>query len=293
MLRHCSVPRGMTSWRAHPQRCWASAGTTSITEALNQLEFHTHHFCAPMVKLERRPSATAPSAAMRDGAAAQAGYTPRLVQRYSDAFDGQTDLAPVLVLEQLLHVYPTAKFVYTTRPVEEWASAMVRFVGEEPRRSLFRWHPTPSTFYSAAYGADWASYTCTEWAKAYKRHDMRVRQLFTGEKAAKLLELDITQMAKDGHDSEIWAKLCSFIGVPNPSQQRRRFPHRLVFYYSAVDQPLRSLRFQCPPWSRRAHSCLVPYVAASRRQVRHAAARMAAATWLLVSELTLAHQKAD
>jgi hypothetical protein len=239
----------------------AVAGTTSISEALNQLGVYTHHFCAPMVKLERRSSAVESNAVIRDGAAAQSGYMPRLVLKYSDRFDGQTDLAPVLVLEQLLQAYPTAKFVYTRRPMAEWAKAMVRFVGEEPRRSLFKWHPTPSRFYAATYGENWAEYSPAEWSEAYTRHERRVRKMFEGARAAQLLELDITQMAKEGLDSEIWAKLCAFIGAPQPQQQVHgaasspQFPHRLVFTYSAVDQPL--------------------------RQVQHAAARLAATTWLI------------
>ena len=57
-------------------------GTTSITAALNQIGWRSHHFCAPMVELDD-------------------ALCPTVDRRFSDAFDGQTDLAAAVAFEEL------------------------------------------------------------------------------------------------------------------------------------------------------------------------------------------------
>ena len=79
-------------------------GTTSITEALNQLGLHVHHFCGPLVS--------------------NVQTTPTVNQTYSDAFDGHTDIATILVMDELVQMYPNARFIHTLRPKEEWCNAM-------------------------------------------------------------------------------------------------------------------------------------------------------------------------
>ena len=77
-----------------------------------------------------------------------------------------------------------------------------------------RYHPTPSSFYSAAYGDGWIDYGVTEWKDAYRRHDASVRRVFcdlpqhspSRVRAAavnslsneRLLEIDVTTMGKQG-----------------------------------------------------------------------------------------------
>ena len=95
---------------------------------------------------------------------------------YADGLDGHTDLAPALVVEQLMAAYPDARFILTARPAGEWARAMVRFVGEEPRRTLFKTHPTPFHFYNATYGPGWHRFEAGEWEAIYARHEARVRR---------------------------------------------------------------------------------------------------------------------
>eukprot|EP00939_MAST-03C_sp_MAST-3C-sp1_P000192 g192.t1 len=218
-------------------------GTTSMTAALNALGFETHHFCGPLVSLDRE-------------------CVPHLRSEYAAGLDAHTDLAPALVVDQLVETYAggdvDAYFVYTTRPRTEWAQAMLRFVGEEPRRSLFRWHPTPFRFYTATYGRNWDTYGEREWVDAYDRHDKRVREILErlkgGDRRRKnihFMELSISTMGKEGRSDEIWRQLCAFLEVPLPSSENEgplpAFPHRFVFQYSFWDQPLRQFGYM---WKR-------------------------------------------
>ena len=79
-------------------------GTTSITEALNQLGLRVHHFLPHLVK--------------------NVQTKPTVNQKYSDAFDGHTDIATILVMDELAQLYPNARFIHTLRPKEEWCNAM-------------------------------------------------------------------------------------------------------------------------------------------------------------------------
>ena len=163
----------------------------------------------------RKTGGPASRAEQGDAAAAQDGYHPVLCKAYADELDGHTDLAPALVIEQLM-AYPDARFVYTTRPVPEWSRAMIAFTQEEPRKSLFQTHPTPFHFYNATYGKGWGSFREEDWARCYARHDQRVRRLFRHDRG-RLLEISITAMGKAGQSDEIWRRLCGFLEVPLPS----------------------------------------------------------------------------
>ena len=65
---------------------------------------------------------------------------------------------------------------------------MVRFACTEPRRTLFRCHPTPNAVYSAAYGPRWWEMSEAEYIAAYERHDARVRGFFQRGRGRQHLE---------------------------------------------------------------------------------------------------------
>ena len=66
------------------------------------------------------------------------GGNHKILRSYIDHFDGHTDIAPTIVAEQLAEKYPEALFIHTTRPRDEWAHALVRFVSEQPRKCLLQ-----------------------------------------------------------------------------------------------------------------------------------------------------------
>ena len=80
-------------------------GTTSITEALNMLGFNVHHFCSQLVQNIN-------------------SNIHKVNQNYSDRLDGHTDIATILVMEELASIYPNARFIHTIRPKNEWCQAM-------------------------------------------------------------------------------------------------------------------------------------------------------------------------
>ena len=217
-------------------------GTTSITEALNILGLRVHHFCAPLVSN------------------ISTGH-PTVNRAYSDAFDGHTDIATILVMEELSELYPNCKFIHTVRKKEEWSRAMVRFVSEEPRRTLFKTHPTPKKFYDAAYGpGPWWEYGLKEWNEVWEQHQTRIWRLQQRlqqqkNKDERFLEIDLTNLGKQGKHEEMWTTISAFLNNGTEADSEREavvdrllstntsFPHRYVFQYSAVDQPLRQMKY--------------------------------------------------
>ena len=200
-------------------------GTTSITEALNMLGIRTHHFCGPLVKL-----------------ASGYGGRHKIVEAYVDNLDGHTDISPTIVAEELAEKYPEARFIYTTRPRDEWAHALVRFVSEEPRKTLFKNHPTPFNFYNAAYGEGWSSYDAVEWQHIHDAHEKRMQNLRKQVGTKRFLKIDITALGKKGKDTTLWNILGDFLDV-DVSNAPKKFPHRYVFQYSAIDQPKRQINY--------------------------------------------------
>ena len=115
---------------------------------------------------------------------------------------GHTDIAPTIVAEQLAEKYPEALFIHTTRPRDEWAHALVRFVSEQPRKCLFTTHPTPRKFYDAAYGDGWSSYTVDNWKSIHNDHENRMQSLRDKVGGHRFLKIDITSLGKRGEDKK-------------------------------------------------------------------------------------------
>ena len=202
-------------------------GTTSITEALNQMGLQVHHFCGKLV---------------RDVTTGK----PTVVKKYAAAFDGHTDIATVLVMEELKTLYPDCRFIHTIRDKNEWSEAMIKFVSVEPRKTLFRYHPTPRTFYDAAYGPnEWWTHTMQDWRDIHTAHYKRVKALKLN--SDRLLAINICQLGKSGNrNKEMWNTIGHFLNVNDTIMSnviKKKFPHRYVFTYSACDQPIRQINY--------------------------------------------------
>jgi hypothetical protein len=57
---------------------------------------------------------------------------------------------------------------------------------------------------------------CSSWEEAYYKHEKRVKKFFDEKKSDEYIEMDIC-------GGEGWDKLCSFMGVKQPTEN---FPHR-------------------------------------------------------------------
>ena len=122
--------------------------------------------------------------------------------------------------------------------------ARVRFVAEEPRKTLFKYHPTPRTFYDAAYGEHWWEHSIEQWGEIWENHQTKVQSLKKYCKKQNLLEIDLVSMGKQGLHDNMWGALTSFLKLDAKCPvDGTKFPHRFVFRYSAVDQPKRQLGY--------------------------------------------------
>jgi hypothetical protein len=187
---------------------------------LNLLGWRTHHFHPGLCSIS---SAQCPRPAAS------------LSKQASDSFDGHTDIAPSLVFRQLAAAYPTAKFVFTTRDKTQWAKAMQRFAQREPHKSLFRLHPVASKCFSAMYSSQWHRLTEAELANEYEKHEREVEHFFSDQQH-RFLRLDVTRGGP-----HLWRRLGQFLGAGEEALARvgnSPFPHKYVFTFSAVDQPL-------------------------------------------------------
>ena len=60
----------------------------------------------------------------------------------------------------------------------------------------------------------------------------------------RFLKIDITSHGKNGEDKKMWKVLGNFLDVDVSNVvETRKFPHRYVFEYSAIDQPKRQIRY--------------------------------------------------
>ena len=146
----------------------------------------------------------------------------------------------MVIAISLLHTAHTQTHTLTLTP----STSRVRFVSEEPRKTLFKYHPTPRTFYDAAYGEHWWEHSVEQWAKIYDQHHTKIQSLKKYCKKENLLEIDLTIMGKQGLHDSMWGELTSFLKLNAKRPPKgTAFPHRFVFRYSAVDQPKRQLGY--------------------------------------------------
>jgi tetratricopeptide (TPR) repeat protein len=175
------------------------AGTTPLALALTTLGYAAVHFLNPLTN-------------------------EMISEAEFDLFDAATDTPVCISFEKLYYLYPLSKFIYTTRPFEHWKAALCEYLER-------RWGTSDFVTFrkilmrrdSFHFGAPWSAmllslyFNHADYEDAYCAYDRRVRNFFRN-KSDRFLVFDV--FANDG-----WAKLCSFLGRPIPSQP---FPEPLL-----------------------------------------------------------------
>ena len=171
----------------------SKTGTVSLTKALQTLGYLTAHYVNQFSRT-------------------------LLLDEDAFIFDALLDAPIDMQFESLYHMFPNAKFIYTTRPLEPWVKSFTRFAQHVFGASDF---PTtreratnPSTL---SYRPDLARVMCSMYLNyespeaAYGAYTERVRTFFNDKPKSKLLEFDIFA----GHG---WNELCDFLKRPIPEQ---------------------------------------------------------------------------
>jgi hypothetical protein len=134
--------------------------------------------------------------------------------RYDLSIFERTDLlvdevAPVL-FEQIDAAMPDLKFIYTYRDEDSWIGSMAKLehMKVPPRTGSFRYYSWLAMFGVVVFHEG-------RMRQVWREHDARIRRYFSGDRADRLLILDIR--AGDG-----FAALCPFLGLP---AMEMPFPH--------------------------------------------------------------------
>lgn len=192
-------------------------GTTSLCVALHQMGYEVYHMPFKLLRWPRPASAA-----------------PRVDRHWADAFDAQADTPVALAYRELADLYPTARFILTTRDTEGWSASMASFYGRYA--TIFRYAPFVPVrrILAAAYGEDWATKSPREYAGVYERHVAEVRTFFAqAGRSEQLLELAIL-------DGDGWPQLANYLEVPAP--EKAPFPRVDVFDLTWNRQPWWQLR---------------------------------------------------
>lgn len=134
-------------------------------------------------------------------------------------FDAFSDTGITARFEELSAMYPAARFVWTTRPVDDWGRSVRDHYGrqlgvQQPGELL---HPPVADSFRGLKGRIEASVYGhhATWEEAYAAHARRVEHFFADKAPDRLLRTSLT-----GGDG--WAPLCRFLDRPIPD---RPFPH--------------------------------------------------------------------
>jgi len=143
------------------------------------------------------------------------------ILRLEDAYfcDAMTDINAAFAFEALARMFPKAKFIYTTRPLDDWEKSIALHYGAPtPDHLKQRMRRTPVTdgpvagplkhalLYQAIHHALYTGHA--SWEDAYAAHEKAVKSFFG--KSPRLMEFDIFER-KHG-----WKELCSFLKKPLP-----------------------------------------------------------------------------
>ncbi len=187
-------------------------GTTSLCVALHEMGYEVYHMPFKLLRWPR-----------------SASTAPRVDRRWADAFDAQADTPVALAYRELADLYPTARFILTTRESTSWGASMASFYGRYA--TIFRGAPFVPVrqILAAAYGSDWATKSPQEYAEIYERHVAEVRAFFAGTgQSHRLMELAIL-------DGEGWTELTNHLGGTAP--RGADFPRVDVFDLTWNQQP--------------------------------------------------------
>lgn len=165
-------------------------GTSSVAEALGRLGYRVTN-----VNLDAN-------------ARLEAGPDDARAAILAAVFEGLTnhdviqDSPGPFVYEELDRAYPGAKFIFTTRPFDDWIASYAKFFPDE-NNALRRW----------MYGVDRLSGNEARYRAVYEAQTTAIRAYFA-DRSDDFLEMDLS--AGDG-----WYELVSFLG----RDRLPRFPH--------------------------------------------------------------------
>ncbi|MCS3863256.1 hypothetical protein GGP86_003052 [Salinibacter ruber] len=146
------------------------------------------------------------------------------------ALDAAVDTPVSVRFESLYHTFENAKFIYTTREIENWINSVKEFFGvDKPNKLRKYWRSEKYWSGSRRVKTGWEEENAIEyrtiqeslycrfetWEDSYHQFDSRVKSFFEDKPASKILEMNIPK--GDG-----WERLCSFLGKKRPKID---FPH--------------------------------------------------------------------
>jgi tetratricopeptide (TPR) repeat protein len=133
-------------------------------------------------------------------------------------FDAFTDTPVCMRFEEYFYMFPNAKFIYTTRPVQSWQESISqhwrrhRGLGEFDELKTAMAQPDRFHYGVALRDIEQSLYfNYGGFPEAYHAHDLRVRRFFRDKARDRFLGFDV--FAGDG-----WPELCAFLGAPTPDQ---------------------------------------------------------------------------
>lgn len=164
-------------------------GTTSLTEALNQLGILTEHYVRDRVTQQELLS----------------GSPLTMLEQYQGLVDG---IAPFY--QQLDRAHPESKFILTVREKQSWLQSMERLMSTVVDN--WSWLDREAvqfsqTLYQLNYGS--LQFDAQRHWQGYEQHQQAVRSYFR-ERPEDLLVINIC-------GGEGWEKLCPFLELPIPS----------------------------------------------------------------------------
>lgn len=205
-------------------------GTSSITVAFHALGFRAYHALPRLLRWDRA-----------------SGDLLGLDKAWGDAYDGQTDVHPCLVFQELAEAYPgnQSVFILNRRDPKKWAKSMVKFAREigptfQAMQDLYDMNlplvgvRPVNRLFKEIYGKDWREYNEEAWEQVYRDYESRVREYFQGD--PRFHEIDITAGAS-------WEELATILGVEKPSHLKGNIPKVDYMDLSATTQVIWQLEY--------------------------------------------------
>jgi Sulfotransferase domain len=170
----------------------SKTGTTTLAAALTTLGLNTLHWTNPL--------------------------TNELISEADlHLFDAFTDLPFCTSFERYFHMFPNAKFIYTTRPIESWLDSFTRksrqilnISGFDQIKEAFARDVEfqYGSYFREIYFQLFVRHPSA--TEAYMSYDQRVRDFFRGERQEKFLEFSV-------FNGDGWPKLCRFLNTDVPN----------------------------------------------------------------------------
>lgn len=172
----------------------SKTATTSLSAALEMLDYRTKHFPIRMIKYESGELDIKP--------------------RYAKKYDAMTDIPIARFYQKLYHHFPDAKFILTLRDMDGWLDSCRRHFWPG---QILKGNNWINKLHKEVYNA--IDFDKSEYKKAYRTHKNEVFDFFE-DKKDQLLVIDIT-------DGDGWKPVCKFLNEPIPSED---FPKKDCLY---------------------------------------------------------------